>query len=73
MLVNGQLAPVIGTVCMDMTMINITHIEGVKEGDDVIIFGKALPVQQVAQWAQTIPYELMTGISERVQRVYYEE
>ncbi len=73
MLVNGQLAPVIGTVCMDMTMINITHIEGVKEGDDVIIFGKALPVQQLAQWAQTIPYELMTGISERVQRVYYEE
>ena len=73
MLVNGQLAPVIGTVCMDMTMINITHIEGVKEGDDVIIFGKALPVQQLAEWAQTIPYELMTGISERVQRVYYEE
>ena len=73
MLIHGQLAPVIGTVCMDMTMINITHIEGVNEGDDVIIFGKALPVQQLAQWAQTIPYELMTGISERVQRVYYEE
>lgn len=73
MLVNGQLAPVVGTVCMDMTMINITHIESVKEGDDVIIFGKALPVQQLAQWAQTIPYELMTGISERVQRVYFEE
>jgi alanine racemase len=73
MLVKGQLAPVIGIVCMDMTMIDISHIPGVKEGDEVIIFGKDLTVQQLALWAQTIPYELMTGISERVQRVYFEE
>ncbi len=73
MLVNGKLAPVIGTVCMDMTMLDVTGIPGVKEGDDVIVFGKGLPVQQVAAWAQTIPYEIMTGVSQRVKRVYFEE
>ncbi|MBZ4189709.1 bifunctional UDP-N-acetylmuramoyl-tripeptide:D-alanyl-D-alanine ligase/alanine racemase [Niabella beijingensis] len=71
--VNGQLAPVIGTICMDMTMIDITHIPGVKEGDDVIIFGRPVPVQQLAEWIGTIPYEIMTGISQRVKRVYYGE
>lgn len=71
--INGQLAPVIGTVCMDMTMIDITHIPGVKEGDDVIIFGAPVPVQQLAEWTGTIPYEIMTGISQRVKRVYYGE
>lgn len=73
MYVRGRLAPVIGTVCMDMTMIDVTDIPGVREGDDVIIFGKELPVQQVAEQAQTIPYEIMTGISQRVKRVYFEE
>lgn len=73
MYVKWKLAPVIGTVCMDMTMIDVTDIEGVKEGDDVIIFGKELPVQQLAVWAGTIPYEIMTGISQRVKRVYFEE
>lgn len=73
MLINGKLAPVIGTVCMDMTMLDVTGIPGVKEADDVIIFGKELPVQQVAEWAQTIPYEIMTGVSQRVKRVYFEE
>ncbi|HEX5651891.1 MAG TPA: alanine racemase, partial [Chitinophagaceae bacterium] len=73
MIVNGKLAPVIGTVCMDMTMLDITGIAGVKEGDDVIVFGAQLPVEQLAQWAGTIPYEIMTGISQRVKRVYFEE
>lgn len=72
MLVNGKLAPVIGNVCMDMTMLDITGIE-VKEGDDVIIFGEALPVAQIAGWADTIAYEILTGISQRVKRVYFEE
>ncbi|MCW3116619.1 MAG: UDP-N-acetylmuramoyl-tripeptide--D-alanyl-D-alanine ligase [Chitinophagaceae bacterium] len=72
MLVNGKPAPVIGTVCMDMTMIDVTDIEDVNEGDDVIIFGTSLPVQQLAGWAGTIPYEIMTGISQRVKRVYFE-
>lgn len=73
MLVNGKLAPVIGVVSMDMTMLDITHIEHVREGDDVIVFGPGLSVQQVAAWAQTIPYEIMAGISQRVKRVYFEE
>ena len=71
--IKGQLAPVIGTVCMDMTMIDITEIPGVKQGDEVIIFGKEISIQDIANWAGTIPYEIMTGISERVKRVYYEE
>jgi Alr-MurF fusion protein len=71
--VKEKLAPVIGTVCMDMIMIDITGIPGVKEGDEVIVFGPALPVQQLAQWAGTIPYEIMTGVSQRVKRIYFEE
>ncbi len=73
MLVNGHLAPIIGSVCMDMTMIDITDISHVREGDEVIVFGGDLPVKQVAHWAQTIPYELLAGISQRVKRVYFEE
>ncbi|RYZ19599.1 MAG: bifunctional UDP-N-acetylmuramoyl-tripeptide:D-alanyl-D-alanine ligase/alanine racemase, partial [Chitinophagaceae bacterium] len=73
MYVNGHLAPVIGTVCMDMTMIDVTHVPGVREGDEVILFGKPLPVQQLADWIGTIPYEVMTGVSQRVKRVYFQE
>jgi alanine racemase len=58
---------------MDMIMADVTEIEDVKEGDEVIIFGKELPIQDLAGWAGTIPYEIMTGISQRVKRVYYEE
>jgi Alr-MurF fusion protein len=73
MLVKGRLAPVIGAVCMDMTMIDITGIAEVQEGDEVIIFGKELPVSLIAKWAQTIPYEILTGVSQRVKRVYFEQ
>ncbi|HEX6333487.1 MAG TPA: bifunctional UDP-N-acetylmuramoyl-tripeptide:D-alanyl-D-alanine ligase/alanine racemase [Flavisolibacter sp.] len=73
MMVNGHLAPVTGTVCMDMTMLDVTDIPGVREGDDVIIFGADLPLQRVASWMETIPYEVMTGISQRVKRVYFHE
>ncbi|HWI92465.1 MAG TPA: bifunctional UDP-N-acetylmuramoyl-tripeptide:D-alanyl-D-alanine ligase/alanine racemase [Flavisolibacter sp.] len=73
MLVNGRQAPVIGTVCMDMTMIDVTDINGVKEGDEVIIFGSGLPVQDIAKWINTIPYEVMTSISQRVKRIYFHE
>ena len=73
MWVKGVLAPVIGTVCMDMVMIDITDIPHVQEGDEVILFGRELPVSRVAHWAQTIPYEMLTGISQRVKRVYFEE
>jgi alanine racemase len=71
--VKGNLAPVVGVVCMDMIMVDITDIPGIREGDDVIIFGEQLPVQELANWAGTIPYEIMTGISQRVKRVYFEE
>lgn len=72
-LINGKQAPVIGTVCMDMFMADVTTIPGVTEGDEVIIFGKELPVTELARWADTIPYEILTGISQRVKRVYFEE
>ena len=72
-MVKGKLVPVIGSICMDMTMIDVTDIEDVQEGDEVIIFGKELPVQTIAEWADTIPYEIMTSISQRVKRVYFEE
>ncbi|MBX2925243.1 MAG: bifunctional UDP-N-acetylmuramoyl-tripeptide:D-alanyl-D-alanine ligase/alanine racemase [Chitinophagaceae bacterium] len=72
-LVRGQLAPVTGNIAMDMTMIDVTGIPGVQEGDEVIIFGESLSITKLAEWAQTIPYEIMTGISQRVQRVYFEE
>ncbi|HEY8388802.1 MAG TPA: bifunctional UDP-N-acetylmuramoyl-tripeptide:D-alanyl-D-alanine ligase/alanine racemase [Parasegetibacter sp.] len=73
MWVNGRLAAVVGSVCMDMTMLDVTDIPDIKVGDDVIVFGKELPVEQVAAWAGTIPYEILTGISQRVKRVYFEE
>ncbi len=72
MMVNGKPVPVIGNVCMDMTMIDITGID-VNEGDEVIVFGQQLPVIELATLAQSIPYEILTGISQRVKRVYYEE
>jgi alanine racemase len=73
MWVNGRLAPTIGIISMDMTMIDITGIPGVQEGDEVIVFGKELSVKQLAIWAHTIPYEILTGVSQRVKRVYFEE
>ncbi len=73
MLINGVPAAVTGNICMDMTMLDVTHIPGTKEGDTVIVFGEGLPVSEVAGQAQTIAYEILTGISQRVQRIYYEE
>lgn len=72
MLVNGQLAPVAGNVCMDMLMLDVTGIE-VAEEDEVIVFSEVLTVTMLAKWANTIPYEILTNISQRVRRVYYQE
>ena len=72
MWLNKNLVPVIGNVCMDMTMLDITGVTAL-EGDEVIVFGENLPVATLAQWADTIAYEILTGISQRVKRVYYEE
>ena len=73
MWVRGRLAPVIGTIAMDMTMIDITGIPEVREGEEVIVFGNELSVSQLARWAQTIPYEILTGVSQRVRRIYFEQ
>jgi alanine racemase len=70
MWVNGLLAPIIGDICMDMTMIDITDIPSVHEGDTVQVFGKNLAITQVAKWAGTIPYEILTSIGQRVKRIY---
>ncbi|HRO43251.1 MAG TPA: bifunctional UDP-N-acetylmuramoyl-tripeptide:D-alanyl-D-alanine ligase/alanine racemase [Flavipsychrobacter sp.] len=72
-LLHGKKAKLIGVVCMDMCMIDVTDIPEAKEGDDVIVFGPNLPVTQLAKWAGTISYEIMTGISQRVKRVYVNE
>ncbi len=71
-LVNNELAPVVGNVCMDMTMIDVTGID-CAEGDEVIIFGEQLPITEVATWIGTIPYEILTSVGERVKRVFYSE
>ena len=70
--INGANVPVIGSVCMDMTMIDITNVS-VKEGDSVEIFGNNRLITQMAEDINTIPYEILTSISERVVRVYLDE
>lgn len=71
-LVRGKRAVVIGNVCMDMTMIDVTGMDAC-EGDEVIVFGEQLPVEEVASWINTIPYEILTNTSERVKRVFVAE
>ena len=71
--IKGGLYPVIGSVCMDMTMIDVTGIGEIKVGDEVEIFGKNLPIEKVAAWGGTIAYEILTGINQRVKRIYVEE
>ncbi|MBB3697790.1 bifunctional UDP-N-acetylmuramoyl-tripeptide:D-alanyl-D-alanine ligase/alanine racemase [Flammeovirga yaeyamensis] len=72
MIINGKIAPVIGNVCMDMTMVDITDINAIV-GDDVVIFGEDLSITQLAKAIDTIPYEILTSVSSRVKRVYYME
>ena len=70
-LVNGQPAPYVGNICMDVCMVDVTDIP-CEEGDMVEIFGPHLPVTQLAEWLDTIPYEVMTSVSTRVRRIYYQ-
>jgi len=72
MMVKGQAAPIVGNVCMDMCMIDITDIKA-NENDEVIVFGDALPITAVANDVGTIAYEVLTNVSRRVKRVYYQE
>jgi alanine racemase len=73
MVIRGKSAPVIGNICMDMTMLDITDIPEAMEGDEVVIFGRQPGIEAVAKQAGTIPYELLTGVSGRVKRVYFQE
>ncbi|MFK7900789.1 MAG: bifunctional UDP-N-acetylmuramoyl-tripeptide:D-alanyl-D-alanine ligase/alanine racemase [Cyclobacteriaceae bacterium] len=70
--IHGLLAPTIGTVCMDMVMVDVTGINA-KEGDSVEIFGDTISVESLADTMNTIPYEVLTSISERVKRVFVSE
>ena len=69
-LLHGKKAPIIGRVCMDQFCVDVTDIDNVKMGDTVTIFGPGLSVDEVAQIAQTINYEVVCGIAQRVPRVY---
>ena len=71
-LVNGQKAPYVGNICMDVAMIDVTGIP-CKEGDSVEIFGEHLPVTVLSDALQTIPYEVLTSISNRVKKVYFQD
>jgi len=70
--INNQKASIIGSICMDMLMADITEIN-CKEGDSVIIFGESPTVSFMAEKLQTIPYEILTSVSQRVKRVFYRE
>jgi alanine racemase len=72
LMVNGKRAPIIGNICMDMCMIDLTNINA-HEGDEVIVFGDNYPITEIARQMNTIPYEVLTSVSQRVKRVYYQE
>ena len=68
-----QRCPTVGNVCMDLTFLDVTDCPAVHEGDEVVIFGADLPLTELSTELGTIPYEVMTSISQRVKRVYYKE
>lgn len=72
LLVGNSLVPILGNICMDMCMLDVSGID-VAEGDEVIIFGPERPLQDLAEEMDTIPYELLAGLSRRVKRVYYHD
>ena len=73
-LIRGQRAKVAGTICMDITMLDVTHIKGVKQGDEAVLIGKQgndkITVDELAEKTGTISYEILCGITSRVPRVY---
>jgi alanine racemase len=71
-LVNGQKAPYVGNICMDVCMIDVTDIP-CQEGDQVVLFGDQLSPSLLARTVNTIPYEILTSVSHRVKRIYYHE
>lgn len=71
--INKTLAPIVGSVCMDMMMINVDHIPNVKEGDTVTIFNAKPSLKEFAEYCKTITYEVLTSISPRVKRIYIKD
>lgn len=70
MLINGKKAPILGRVCMDQTVVDVTAIDGVKTGDTAVLFGEGLPVEELAKILGTINYELVCAVAHRVPRIY---
>jgi alanine racemase len=74
-LVRGKRAPVAGRICMDLTMVDVTDIGGVEQGDEVVLLGRqgaeTISADEMARWAETISYEIFTSISSRVPRIHY--
>jgi len=74
-LVNGKRAPVVGRVCMDLTMIDVTDIGGIRQGDEVVLLGRQgdaeISADEMAAWASTISYEILTSIGARVTRIHH--
>jgi alanine racemase len=70
--IHGNPATIIGNVCMDLSMVDVTGLD-VNEGDEVVVFDDAHPVSELSAVTGTIPYEVMTGISGRVKRIYFHE
>jgi alanine racemase len=70
--VNGSKAKIVGNICMDLCMIDITDIKA-NEGDVVELFGENISIQEIAHKLNTITYEVLTGISRRVKRIYFQE
>jgi len=71
--VNKTLAPIVGSICMDMMMINVDHIYNVKEGDTVTVFNAKPTLKEFAEYCKTITYEVLTSISPRVKRIYVKD
>ena len=72
-MVEGHLCPTVGSICMDACMIDVTEVPGAAPGMGVEIFGDSVSVDTLAETLGTIPYEVLTSVSERVKRVYFRE
>ncbi len=72
-MIQGKWCPTVGMICMDMMMVDVSLVSDVKEGDEVVVFDDITSLERLSNLMHTIPYEVMTGISERVHRVYFTE
>ncbi|HRI01232.1 MAG TPA: alanine racemase C-terminal domain-containing protein, partial [Saprospiraceae bacterium] len=71
--IKSQTAPILGIVCMDLCMIDVSNVPDCKVGDEVEIFGKQQPIEILANACETIPYEILCGISPRVKRIFIKD